>query len=114
MRRTALSAVKMPERGPRDASVPAEGDLLARFRDGDESAFAGLVRAYEHRLIQFFYRLCWDRSRAEDLAQDLFVKLVRNARRYSPRGRLSTFIFRVATNLWIDQYRSQRPQPRVK
>ena len=42
-------------------------DVLARFRDGDREAFDELVRAYERRLVQFFYRLCWDRDRAEEL-----------------------------------------------
>lgn len=88
-------------------------DLLARFRDGDEDAFRDIVGDYEARLVQFFYRLCWDRDRAEDFTQELFMKLLRGARRYRPEGKLSTFIFRVATNLWIDNYRSLRPQPRL-
>ena len=88
-------------------------DYLARYRDGDVTAFRRLVDIYQDRLLQFFYRLCWDRDRAEDLTQDLFLKLMQGSRRYRPEGRLSTFVYRVATNLWIDHYRAQRPQPRL-
>lgn len=104
-------------RPPRRPAVPEPlepvGDLLERFRDGDEAAFDDLVHAYQARLVQFFYRLCWDRDRAEDFTQALFLKLLRGARRYRPEGKLSTFVFRVATNLWIDHYRARRPRPRL-
>lgn len=86
---------------------------MVRFREGDPTAFREIVGEFESRLVQFYYRLCWDRDRAEDFAQDLFMKLLRGARNYRPEGKLSTFVFRVATNLWIDHYRSTRPQPRL-
>ncbi len=100
-----------PKENPK---APPQGtDLLVRFRDGDGDAFREIVRTYQERLVQFFYRLCWDLDRAEDFTQELFMKLLRGARRYRPQGRLTTFIYRVATNLWIDHYRSMRPQPRL-
>ncbi len=88
-------------------------DLLVRYREGDALAFRQLVDHYQDRMLQFFFRLCWDRDRAEDLTQDLFLKLMQGCRRYRPEGKLSTFVYRVATNLWIDHYRAQRPQPRL-
>ncbi len=90
-----------------------ETDLLARYRDGDPTAFRQLVQSWQDRLLHFFFRLCWDRDRAEDLTQELFLKLMQASRRYRPEGRLSTYVYRVATNLWIDHYRAQRPQPRL-
>lgn len=97
---------------PDPNAEPAE-DLLAKFRDGDEAAFDAIVTVYQARVVNFFYRLCWDRDRAEDFAQMLFVKLLRGAGKYRPEGKLSTFLFRVATNLWIDHYRSSRPRGRI-
>ena len=88
-------------------------DLLVRYREGDAGAFRQLVQAWQERMLHFFYRLCWDRDRAEDLTQELFIKLMQASRRYRPEGRLSTYVYRVATNLWIDHYRAQRPQPRL-
>lgn len=90
-----------------------EIDYLARYRDGDPQAFRQLVDACRDRMLQFFYRLCWDRDRAEDLAQDLFLKLLRGSKRYRPEGRMMTFVYRCATNLWIDHYRQQRPRPQL-
>ena len=103
---------RMP-RPPRDPEGPEVEDLLDRFRQGDGNAFQDIVGVYQERVIQFFYRLCWDRDRAEDFAQELFLRLLRGAKNYRPEGRLSTFIFRIATNLWIDHYRSVRPHPRL-
>ncbi|MGE0141693.1 MAG: RNA polymerase sigma factor [Planctomycetota bacterium] len=88
-------------------------DHLARFRDGDRDAFDAIVADFQDRLIQFFYRLSWDLARAEDLTQTLFLKLLRGAARYRPEGKLSTYLFRIATNLWIDHYRATRPHARV-
>ena len=94
---------------------PAKGtetDYLARYREGDKQAFRQLVEQYRERIVQFFFRLCWDRDRAEDLAQDLFLKLLVGSKRYRPEGKMLTFVYRVATNLWIDHYRAMRPRPR--
>lgn len=98
---------------PAAAAADSGVDLLARFRDGDARAFQELFDAYGEKLVHFFYRLCWDRDRAEDFTQDLFLRLLRRASAYRPEGRLATFIFRVATNLWIDYYRASRPLPRL-
>ncbi len=100
---------------PHTPSAGPEGevDYLARYRDGDAQAFRQLVDSYRDRMLQFFFRLCWDRDRAEDLAQELFLKLVLASKRYRPEGRMATYVYRVATNLWIDHYRQQKPRPRL-
>lgn len=86
-------------------------DLLLDFQRGDPAAFEQIVGRYEAPLWRFFYRLCWDRERAEDFVQDVFLRVYRSAHRYQPRGRLSTFLYRIATNRWIDHWRSMRPRP---
>ncbi len=112
-----MATPRRPKSEPRASADPAAaeggGDLLVRYREGDAQAFETLVQTYGDRLVQFFFRLCWDRDRAEDFTQDLFLRLLRRAGSYRPEGRLATFIFKVATNLWIDHYRSIRPQPRL-
>src|SRR5690606_12951379 len=116
VRRAAMArsvALRKAARQPPAHTAGDGDDLLARYRDGDPNAFQELFQAYGEKLVQFFYRLCWDRDRAEDFTQDLFLRLLRRASAYRPEGRLSTFIFRVATNLWIDHYRSTRPHPRL-
>ena len=89
-------------------------DLLLAFQLGDRGAFDAIVLRYQAPLTRFFYRLCWDKDRAEDFAQDVFLKVLRGARNYKPQGKLSTFLFRIATNRWIDHYRSLRPRPRLR
>ncbi|MFK7740955.1 MAG: RNA polymerase sigma factor [Planctomycetota bacterium] len=98
---------------PVPAAPGAEVDLLAKYQEGDRQAFRQLVDSYRERMLQFFFRLCWDRDRAEDLTQELFLKLMLGSKRYRPQGRMTTFVYRVATNLWIDHYRQQRPRPRM-
>lgn len=102
---------KPPEVPP--STDAAAADLLAAYQAGEPDAFDAIVETFQHRLVQFFFRLCWDRDRAEDFTQDVFLRLMRGARTYRPEGRLSTFVYRIATNLWIDHYRSRRPQPRL-
>lgn len=87
-------------------------DHLRRFQLGEATAFRDLVTEFRDRLVQFFYRLSLDRDRAEDLCQDVFVKLMRVAPRYRPEGRLSVFVFRIANNLWVDHCRRAMPRPR--
>jgi RNA polymerase sigma-70 factor (ECF subfamily) len=89
-------------------------DLLARYRDGDAQAFAALVAEYQQSVRAFFFRLCWDRDQADDLAQDLFVRLLEKSHGYQPVGKLSGFLWHVATNLWIDRYRQRRLQTRLE
>lgn len=109
----ALFRPDIPTMRKRIADPDRDPDLLLAYRDGDSEAFQALVAHYQDRMVQFFYRLCWDRDRAEDLCQDLFLKLMQGCRRYRPEGKLSTFVYRVATNLWIDHYRAQRPHRRL-
>lgn len=93
-------------------AVPVD-DPLARYRRGDADAFRELVAAFRDRLVQFFLRASLDAQLAEDLTQEVFVKLLRVAPRYRPTGRLSVYVFRIARNLWIDHYRSQALRPRL-
>lgn len=95
----------------RDADDEIHEDLLLDFQRGDAAAFDKIVGRFEAPLWRFFYRLCWDRDRAEDFVQDVFLRVYRTSQRYEPRGRLSTFLYRIATNRWIDHWRSMRPRP---
>ncbi len=74
-------------------------------------AFDEIVERFERRLIGYFRSLCGDPQLAEDCAQEVFVRLYRARDRYSPDAALSTFVFRIAKNYWIDVYRSRRVRP---
>ncbi|MCB9919596.1 MAG: sigma-70 family RNA polymerase sigma factor [Planctomycetes bacterium] len=94
-----------------EAADLLDRDLLLDFQRGEKGAFDRIVGRYEAPLWRFFYRLCWDQGRAEDFVQDVFLKVYRTAHRYESRGKLSTFLYRIATNRWIDHWRQMRPRP---
>ncbi|HZE97907.1 MAG TPA: sigma-70 family RNA polymerase sigma factor [Planctomycetota bacterium] len=80
--------------------------LLAALKNGELAAFAVLVDRHQRSLINFFYHLCWDRQIAEDCAQDVFLRVYSHLDRYEPQARFTTFLFKIARNLWIDRVRS--------
>jgi RNA polymerase sigma-70 factor (ECF subfamily) len=77
-------------------------DPLAALRDGDSGPFEELVRRRSRHLLGFFMRQGAGMHEAEDLTQEVFLKLYRAAPRYRPEERFAAFCFRVARNVWID------------
>jgi RNA polymerase sigma-70 factor (ECF subfamily) len=86
-----------------------EGDsdeaLMLGVASGDKAAFARLFDRHQQSICRFAYRFVGDRARAEELAQDIFVKLYRNASSYRPSAKFKTFLFRVATNHCLNEVR---------
>ena len=83
----------------------ADAELMIRVAAGDKAAFAALFDRYQASVARFAFRFVGDRSRAEELAQDIFVKLYRTAGRYQPSAKFKTFLFRVATNHCLNEVR---------
>jgi RNA polymerase sigma-70 factor (ECF subfamily) len=81
--------------------------LMLRAKQGDETAFAELVEAYQDRLIGIFRHILSDQDAAEDLAQDVFLRVYRARDRYQPTARFSTWLFRIANNLASNSRRSK-------
>jgi len=79
--------------------------LLLAFQRGDEAAFRLLYERNARAMIAFCHRFVRDAARAEELAQDVFVKLYRSAHRYRPSARFKTFLYRVATNHCLNEVR---------
>jgi RNA polymerase sigma-70 factor (ECF subfamily) len=80
--------------------------LMAALKAGELAAFTGLVGRHQRSLINFFYHLCWDRQAAEDCAQEVFLRVYSHLGTYEPQAKFTTFLFRIARNLWIDRARS--------
>jgi RNA polymerase sigma-70 factor (ECF subfamily) len=80
-------------------------DTISRARRGDAAAFDALIDGYADRLYGYFYRLTGSHHEAEDLLQDLFVRLVRALRSYEHRGRFDAWLFQMAANLARDRIR---------
>lgn len=79
--------------------------LMLQVVAGDNAAFENLMLKYQDRLIGFFYHLVHDRTLAEDMAQDVFLRVYRSRGRYSAKARFSTWLFRIAHNLASNQRR---------
>jgi RNA polymerase sigma-70 factor (ECF subfamily) len=81
--------------------------LMAAVRAGERDAFARLVERHKDAVVNYLTRLTADRDRAEDLAQETFIRLWR-APRYDEQGKLLPFLFRIATNLVRTEERRAR------
>jgi RNA polymerase sigma-70 factor (ECF subfamily) len=82
--------------------------LVELALDGDEHAFGTLVRRYQRRLTAFLSQLVGDVELARELTQEAFVRAWSALARFDPRYRFSTWLFRIAHNLGIDQLRRRR------
>jgi RNA polymerase sigma-70 factor, ECF subfamily len=83
-------------------------DLMTRFQAGDESAFDAIVVEYKTRLFRFIRRFLGDPDEAEDVLQDLFVRLYRARETYRPEQKLEPYLYRIASNLCKDRIRRSR------
>jgi len=85
-----------------------ERELVERCRQGDEGAFQELVDRYKDLVFALIARTAQDRSRAEDLAQDVFLRVHRGLPYFRGEARLSTWIYRIVANVCLQD---QRPTP---
>jgi RNA polymerase sigma-70 factor (ECF subfamily) len=89
-------------------SSPSDAELMARVRTGDREAFADLVDRHKDAVVNYLARLSGDRDRAEDMAQETFLRLFRAAGSYSEQGYLRAYLFRIGTNLVRSEERRER------
>jgi RNA polymerase sigma-70 factor (ECF subfamily) len=87
---------------------PSDGELMARVREGDRDAFADLVDRHKDAVVSYLTRLTGSRDRAEDLAQETFLRLFRSAGDYTEQGYLRAYLYRIATNLVRSEERRER------
>lgn len=82
--------------------------LMLDVKDGDESSFALLLQKYRSPLVNFLFRMVRDTATAEDLAQEVFLRVYRARKQYSPSAKFTTWLFRIATNLALNSVRDNR------
>ncbi|MGH9456494.1 MAG: RNA polymerase sigma factor [Thermoanaerobaculia bacterium] len=87
---------------------PTDADLMARLRSGDHDAFTAIVDRHKHPLVNYLTHLRGDRDRAEELAQEAFVRLFQHADRYDDRADVAPYLYRIATNLVRSEFRRLR------
>jgi len=77
---------------------------------GDEQSFGLLLQRYRTPLVNFLYRMVRSREQAEDLAQEVFIRVYRAREEYVPSAKFTTWLFRIATNLALNSLRDHRHQ----
>ncbi|MGI8421085.1 MAG: RNA polymerase sigma factor [Gaiellaceae bacterium] len=86
--------------------------VLRKAQRGDERAFSLIVRAYEAPVFNYVLRLVGDRSLAEDLTQEVFLRIYQGLPKFSLRSRFTTWMFQVTKNRVLDELRSLERRPR--
>jgi RNA polymerase sigma-70 factor, ECF subfamily len=82
--------------------------LMLDVKAGDEASFDLLLRRYRTPLVNFLFRMVRDSATAEDLAQEVFLRVYRARKQYSPTAKFTTWMFRIATNLALNSIRDNR------
>jgi RNA polymerase sigma-70 factor (ECF subfamily) len=88
--------------------------LMMRVQDGDDGAFGELVERYRARVFGSFVKRLGDRQEAEDLTQEVFLRLYRSRHSYQPRARFATWLFHVSQNVARNALRSRRRRPALR
>ena len=86
-------------------SGASDQEVVALARKGQEAGYRELIRRYQRPVFSLIYRMVRDRELAEDLAQDTFVKVINALSSYRPEFKFSSWVFKIANNVAIDQLR---------
>jgi len=93
-----------------------DADVMLRVKTGDEQAFDYLVQKYRRPMVNFMYRMTHNEGVAEDLAQEVFLRVYRSRTTYEASAKFTTWLYRIATNLAVNHARDtryERPENRV-
>ena len=109
----ALGAESAARPGERSTAPGGQGSLsdaaiMLRAAAGDESAFNFLVEKYHRPIIHFLYRMVRNEAVAEELAQEVFLRVYRSRQSYRAEAKFTTWLYRIATNLAVNQARDTR------
>lgn len=95
-----------------DPSAPGatmtDADVMLRAKAGDEAAFEYLVQKYRKPMVNFMYRMTHNSAVAEDLAQEVFLRVYRSREGYEASAKFTTWLYRIATNLAVNHARDTR------
>jgi RNA polymerase sigma-70 factor (ECF subfamily) len=86
----------------------SDADVMLRVRAGDDSAFEYLVQKYRRQMVSFMYRMSHNSAAAEDLAQEVFLRVYRSRANYEASAKFTTWLYRIATNLAVNHARDTR------
>ncbi len=89
-------------------SVLSDAEVMLRVKGGDDDAFDYLVEKYRRPIIAFMYRMTHNAATAEELAQEVFLRVYRSREGYAADAKFTTWLYRIATNLGVNHARDTR------
>src|SRR3954451_24169456 len=95
------------------AALERDAELMLRVREGDSASFALLLERHRAPVIHFVYRMVLNQAVAEELAQEVFLRVYRSRESYEPTAKFTTWLFRIATHLalnWIRDAKNEKNQ----
>jgi RNA polymerase sigma-70 factor (ECF subfamily) len=98
------------------ATLDYDAELMLRVKDGDGTCFGVLLEKHRASVIHFVYRLVQEQAIAEELAQEVFLRVYRSRSSYEPTAKFKTWLFRIATHLalnWLRDEKYERGQERL-
>lgn len=105
---SALPSLSRMKHMPESRALDPDAALMLRVRHDEPGAFAELAERHRPRLFARFFRSFQDRQEAEDLTQDVLLRLYRSRKRYEPRAKFATWLFHIAQNVARNAYRHRR------
>jgi RNA polymerase sigma-70 factor (ECF subfamily) len=102
--------------GAAAATLDYDAELMLRVKEGDGTSFGVLLEKHRASVIHFVYRLVQEQAIAEELAQEVFLRVYRSRSSYEPTAKFRTWLFRIATHLalnWLRDERHERGQERL-
>jgi len=82
--------------------------IMLRVRDGDEAAFNYLIEKYQRAIVHFMFRMVHNQAVAEELAQEVFLRVYRSRASYRAEAKFTTWLYRIATNLGVNHARDNK------
>jgi RNA polymerase sigma-70 factor (ECF subfamily) len=87
------------------AALERDAELMLRVKEGDSASFALLLERHRTPVIHFLYRMVQSQAIAEELAQEVFLRVYRSRATYEPTAKFTTWLFRIATHLALNSLR---------
>jgi RNA polymerase sigma-70 factor (ECF subfamily) len=87
------------------AAIDYDAELMLRVKGGDDASFGVLLEKHRNPVIHFLYRMVQNQAVAEELAQEVFLRVYRSRASYEPTAKFTTWLFRIATHLALNSLR---------
>src|SRR5262252_10472212 len=83
-----------------------DAEVMLRVGTDDDAAYEYLVNKFHRPMIAFMYRMCHNQAQAEELAQEVFLRVYRSRKSYAAEAKFTTWLYRIATNLAVNYARA--------